>query len=409
MTRPRTFVLSNMLPRWVTDFNAVTTHLARSGHLVTMYAPAPDPAASSGWRSAQAIEAARRCLDADVDLRFLPFRNNRIGVSGVARNMWLTVRLAGRHPGALFMLWTIIPIVLCGPVLRLMQRRTVYMITGLGSVFSDSGPRHRLRPFVERLYGWLFATPRCRIIVHNEANKTFLVRRFGVPPDHVVVTPGCGVDPRAFPFSPELPRNGTPVILVPVRLLAEKGVRDAAQASARLAGAGVDHEMWFTSNVDPTQPTALTQSEIDRLGKDIPTVRFLGHQRDLVGLYQRCDVVCVPTYYQEGLPTALLEAAAVGRPIVTCDNVGGNEFIRDGIDGLLVPPRSPEALANALARLLGDRQLAGRVRDSAHARFLHGYTKRVMLDRTLDAVRALGFAVPDPDGAAAPPPLQHCR
>ena len=112
-------------------------------------------------------------------------------------------------------------------------------------------------------------------------------------------------------------------------------------------------------------------------------------------------MVCVPTYFPEGLPTALLEAASIGRPIVTCDNVGGRDFIRDGIDGFVVPPATPKALADALRRLLTDPELADRMRRSALARFLQGYTKQAMLDLTVATIEELGFPVvprPAPQG-----------
>jgi glycosyltransferase involved in cell wall biosynthesis len=384
-----------MLPRWVSDFNVVTSHFAQCGFEVTVYAPRADDSAPSGWRSAAEIEAAAGRLHPGVRLEFFPYSNHRIGALAVLRNLLLVVRLARCHKDALFMLWTITPIVLCGPILRALDRRCIYMITGLGSVFSESSRRRWTRRIVERVYRWLFAAPRSRLIVHNEQNKRFLAARFRLDPDRIVVTPGCGVDPDLFPAAP-LQRKAIPVILVPVRLLVHKGILDAAQASALLTAAGVRHEMWFTSNVDSTHPYGVQQADVDRLSGAIPGLRFIGHQPDLLAVYGLCDIVCVPTYYEEGLPTSLLEAAAVGRPIVTCESVGCNEFVRDGIEGLLVPPRDPQALAAALQRVLLEPGLAQRLKDGARARFLEGYTKHVMLERTLATVRSLGFPVADP-------------
>ena len=114
----------------------------------------------------------------------------------------------------------------------------------------------------------------------------------------------------------------------------------------------------------------------------------------MIDMYRRADLICVPTYYREGFPTALLEAASVGRPIVICDNIGGREFLRNGIDALVVPPRSPTELADAIETLIRDPDQGARISESAHNRFLDGYTKQVMVDRTLEAVRTLGFPVP---------------
>jgi glycosyltransferase involved in cell wall biosynthesis len=392
----------NVLPRWISDFNEVSTALVEAGFDVTVYTSAPDPDAHSGWRSVGELDRARARLTPGIEVRLLPYTNLRVGPVALARTLALSMRHALADPDALFVLWTGIPTLTWGPALRLLRRRVLYMITGLSPVRSPERQSRPLRLAVSAIDRRLLTTDRCRVLVHNADDKTFLDHSHRLPPDRVVVTPGCGVDPDAFPFSDPDPTPHTPVVLVPVRLLVDKGVLDAAAASARLAAEGVDHEMWFTSNLDPTHPTALTREDVDRISAETPTVRFLGYQWSLVERYAACDVACVPTYFPEGLPTALLEAASSGRVIVTTNNVGGRDFVRDGVDGLVVPPQSPEALAAALSRVLRDPHKADRMRRSAHKRFLGGYTKQHMLDITLDTIEALGVPVrsPVPDASA---------
>jgi len=400
---PRAFIVANVLPRWVSDFNPVSTQLVEAGYDVTLYVSAPDPR-GAGWRSTDAVGAVRRRVAPEVQVEFLPYSAVSVAPVAFLRNLLLALRLGRRHPDALFILWTSIPILTWGPALRLLRRQVLYMVTGLGPVFASTSTNTRRRFIVERVERFLFRTKRCRILVHNRDDKAFLCGTYGLPDDRVVVTGGCGVDPAEFPFAP-LPTDATdgadrvPIVLVPVRLLVDKGVLDAAEASKRLAARGVVHEMWFTSNLDPTHPTALTADDLDRITRSTSTVRFLGYQSSLVDLYRQCDVVCVPTYFPEGLPTALLEAASMGRPIVTCDNVGGRDFIRDGIDGLVVPPRSPDQLAEALGRMLTRPEDAERMRLSAHDRFLEGYTKQAMLDLTVATIETLGFAVATRSGS----------
>ena len=152
--------------------------------------------------------------------------------------------------------------------------------------------------------------------------------------------------------------------------------------------------MWFSSAPDEGNPSSLTRQEIEALEQSSPRVKFIGYQPSLVPCYQACDIVCVPTKYREGLPTALLEAAASGRPIVTCDNIGGREFITDGETGLVVPRGAPIALADAIERLIRDTELADRLRRSAFRHFQEGFTKQVMVARTLAVFRDLGLALP---------------
>src|SRR5262245_21310877 len=387
-------IVPTALPRWVSDFNPVSDELARSGFAVKIYAPAPSRSAATGWRNADVIERARHYLTPKAELHFLPYSSPSVTATQLARTLGLAFNLARANSRTLFLLWSVVPIVLFGPILRLLGCRAVYMVTGLGSVFAAHNRRRHVRMLAEQVYYRIFSTDRCRIVVHNREDKTFLARRFYLPEERIVVTPGCGVDPKEFPFAADWPSGNPLVILVPARLLVEKGILDAANASAKLSARGISHEMWFTSSVDETRAGGLSQQDVDCLVREIPTVRFLGYQESLVDVYRRCSIVCLPTYYQEGLPTALLEAAAMGRPVVTCDNVGCRDFVRDGLDGLLVPPRSPDKLAQALEKLILDRDLAERLRVSAHKRYLAGYTKRAMLDGMLDAIQDLGFFSP---------------
>lgn len=398
--RPRAVIVVNVLPRWISDFNEVSTALIDAGFDVEVHTSAPDPEADTGWRSARELERAKAQLAPGVEVKLLPYSNLRVGPIALVRTIARSARCAFGDPDALFVLWTGIPTLTWGPALRLLRRRVVYMITGLSPVRSPARQSRALKAAVTRIDKRLLTTERCRVLVHNVDDKAFLDTSYDLPPDRVVVTPGCGVSPEEFPFSDPAPAPHRPIILVPVRLLVDKGVLDAAAASVLLDADGIDHEMWFTSSLDPTHPTALSRSDVDRLAAATPSARFLGYQGSLVERYAACDIACVPTYFPEGLPTALLEAASSGRPIVTTDNVGGRDFVRDGVDGLVVPPRDPRALADAIARLIADPAAADRMRRSAHARFLAAYTKQHMVEVTLDTFRALGVDVPGGEASA---------
>ena len=392
----RVVFIVHMVPRFVTDFGAVARYLVSRGVPTALYAPATRKDSSAGWARPELAARYLAAVPDGVELKALPLDRERTGLSGLIRTGLLALALGRREPETVFVPWTPFPIVFCGLPLRLLGRRCVFLLTGLGSIFGSDLLRYRaLRPFITRLYAYLFSGPNSRVIVHNHEDKEFL-RSLGVDPNHVAVTPGCGVDPAEFPFFPRLPRNGKKVILVPVRLLREKGVLDAARASDLLRARGVEHEMWFSSSVDPGNPSSLTPEEIQRVQEQSPSVRFVGYQPSLVPLYERCDVVCMPTRYREGLPTALLEAAASGRPIVATDNVGCREFIEDGVTGLMVPPSAPAALADALARVLADDALADRLRHAAYERFRTAYTKAAMVATTIDVMRDLGLDVARP-------------
>ncbi len=379
---PHAAFFVHMLPRFVSDFAALANTLATRG-TVDVFAPVAEPGAAAWYKRPAELEAAGRALVPAVTLRELPLQRDHLTPRAMIRTWRLAWREGRRHPDAWFFLWTYIPFALCGLPLRLQGRRCVFMATGLGSVFGSDTPRMRaLRPFVKLLYRFLFGAPHSRVLVHNVEDRAYLHASLGIRLEHIQVTPGCGVDPAEYPRCAP-PRHPRPVIGVPVRLIVEKGVADAVRASMLLHERGVDHEMWFSSDLDAGNPSSLTAADLERFRALSSCVRFLGHLPRVQQLYTDSDIVLIPTRYREGLPTALLESAAVGRPIVATDNVGCRDFMVHERTGLVVPRGDARAMADALERLIRDPALAERLGDQAHEHFLAGFTKQEMVDRTL--------------------------
>lgn len=407
---PEAMFFVHMLPRFVSDFAMLANQLAESGARVTVFAPgsaapSPKPATPATpaegtdapwWKRREVLDAARARLDPAIAVERLPLQRDRVTPWAALSTALLAWRMGRRHPDAMFFMWTVIPFVLAGLPLRLLGRRCVFMVTGLGTVFGSDAWRVRMiRPFVVLLYGYLFRAANSRVVVHNGEDKDFLVARLGLRSEHVMVTPGCGVDPDEYPWI-EAARNPRPVIYAPVRLIPEKGVEDAVEASRILHEQGVDHELWFSSEIDRGNPMAFQDGDVARMKAKSPCVRFLGHHPSVVPLYQACDVMCMPTCYREGLPTAILESAACGRAMVATDNVGCREFVFHEDTGLIVPRHDPVALAAALERMCQDAALRERLRRRAYEAFRARFTKQIMVDRTWTLIESLGWPLPNP-------------
>ncbi|MFL6132949.1 MAG: glycosyltransferase, partial [Nocardioidaceae bacterium] len=248
-------------------------------------------------------------------------------------------------------------------------------------------------------YAFLMSGRNSRCLNHNEEDKAVLVRRTRASRSKFFVTPGCGVDPLVFPYVDERPSNDPPVVLVPTRLVKQKGVAEAVAASGRLRDRGVRHEMRFTGGREPHPYVRVTDEDIDRFERENPCVRFLGFQPSMPPVFADADVVCYPTRYPEGTPTGLIEAAASGRPAVTCDTVGAREIVIDGVTGFVVPQLDVVALADALQVLLSDAALYERMRRAAYQHFLAHYTKDAALVATLATLESLGCRFDTPKTA----------
>jgi glycosyltransferase involved in cell wall biosynthesis len=300
-------------------------------------------------------------------------------------------RLALDYKDSTFTLWSNQTYLLCGPPLRALGRRCIFLVPGLGTIFSSELPRFRLlRRIVVPVFRWLYRGPASRVIVLNRDDLAFMTDVIGVPRDQVfLMHGGCGVDPSRFPFDEVLPERRPRVVLVPARLIHQKGIFEAARASRMLLDRGVAHEMWFSSDVDPGNPLTLTRDEVASLPSISPAIRVLGHQPAMPPVYRAAYAVCLPTH-REGIPTALVEASATGRPIVTTDAVGPRDLIRHDYNGLVVPVGDAVALAAALERVLTDDELARRLQRNAYDHYLRNCTSQATQQQVLPAFASVG-------------------
>jgi len=265
------------------------------------------------------------------------------------------------------------------------RRRCIAAFTGLGYLFSSSDRRATLvRALVRRALRGLLGDGRAWTLVQNADDAALLgAAGIGVPARTVLI-PGAGVELERFPLTPE-PDAAPPVVLLPARVLVDKGVREFVVAATRLRAAGVRARFVIAGQHDRDNPGAIPSAELERW-KRAGTVEWWGHRDDMAAVYAQAAVVCLPSY-REGLPKALLEAGAVGRALVTTDVPGCRDVVDDGVEGLRVPPRDSAALAEAIKRLLGDDALRARCAAAAHERVVREFASTRIAVATLDLYR----------------------
>lgn len=241
-------------------------------------------------------------------------------------------------------------------------------LAGLGYLFSSVDFAARLsRPLLE--IGFRTLLKPSWIIVQNPDDRQLLMERELIDAQRTTLIRGSGVDLEAFAPAPEA--NGIPLIVLPARLLWDKGVGEFVAAARLLRQQNVAARFALVGAPDPANPASVPQATLEAWRAE-GVVELWGWRDDMADVFRDCHVACLPSY-REGLPKALIEAAACGRPLVTCDVPGCREVVRHGINGLLVPLRNPVALAAALKQLVDNpRQRAvfgRRARDIAVAEF----------------------------------------
>ena len=308
------------------------------------------------------------------DIGFHPLHVDRTGLNPIAdlRTMLDLVRIVRKVRPTLMHTVTIKPVLYGGIVARLLGVPSlVSAVTGLGQVFTDQKSMPRpIRTLVQALYRLALGHPNSCTIFQNPDDRAFMVGAKLVSIDRTALIRGSGVDMTCFAPRPEPPRPA--VVILPARLLWDKGIGEFVEAARILRAAGLDARLALVGEPPPHNRDSVPRETIEGWVRE-GLVEWWGQQSDMPAVYARCHVVCLPSYYGEGVPRALIEAAACGRPIVTADTPGCREVVRDGVNGFLVPPRAAKPLADALRELLLDASrceaMGRRGRDLAVAEF----------------------------------------
>jgi glycosyltransferase involved in cell wall biosynthesis len=246
--------------------------------------------------------------------------------------------------------------------------RRVYALTGLGLVGARQDRTGRLaRAGLRRLIRGPLETAQTRYLFENPDDAALL----GLDPSEtrVAVVGGAGIDPAAWVPAPLPPLPPLRIALV-ARMLWSKGI-DTAVEAVRLARAdGVAVELALHGAPDPSNRRAIPEATLRDWSRD--GVTWHGATADVAGALAAAQAACLPSRGGEGLPRALLEAAACGRAILTTDVPGCRALVRDGVEGRVVPPDDPAALARAMADLAADPARLAAMGAAARRRILEG-------------------------------------
>lgn len=282
--------------------------------------------------------------------------------------------------------FTIKCVVYGGIVARLLDIPQVSSVTGTGHVFTTRSIQNSiLRPLVG--IGYMLALRSAQVIFQNPDDQAAFVRLRLITPNRSHLIQGSGVDMRRFQPSciPRKDGEGIRVVMI-CRLLKEKGVAEFVQAAQLLKHRLPKASFKLAGEADPGNPSSVGIDQIQRWAAN-GNVQFLGHVEDVPALLNQSDICVLPSYYGEGVPRSLIEAAASGLPLVTTNMPGCREICRDGENGFLIAPRDAHALAAAIVDIAEDSARAmvmgARSREIAVAEF----SESSVLERTLSVYR----------------------
>jgi glycosyltransferase involved in cell wall biosynthesis len=270
-------------------------------------------------------------------------------------------------------------------------RVTVNAVAGMGYVFTSHQVKARiLRPLVRVLLRIALGSGRSLLILQNPDDAAAFIAEGLVVPGKIRLIRSSGVDITRFQPM-KRPANGDEHlrVLLAARLLWEKGIQEFVDAAVLLREQGRDTEFILAGMPDAGNPHSVTLAQVQQWS-DAGVVHWLGHVEDMPALLNTVDLMVLPSYYREGVPRSLIEAAACGLAIVTTDLPGCREVVtQHEVDGLYVEPRNPAALAERINQLDDDRELLSRLGRSARQKAMIDFDERLVIQRTLNVYAEL--------------------
>ncbi|MFO0697640.1 MAG: glycosyltransferase family 4 protein [Nitrospira sp.] len=257
---------------------------------------------------------------------------------------------------------------------------------GLGYVFTNPERQGRgLQWVIRKALRLVIGMSRSIVLFQNKADRDELVRAGIVQPSRTCIIAGSGIDINAFSVKPS--PQGTPLVVLPSRMLWDKGVGEFVQAARDLKEKGQVARCVLVGRCDEDNPAAIRREQLAQW-VDEGAVEWWGHRDDMAAVYEGATLVVLPSY-REGLPKVLLEAAACGRAIVATDVPGCRDVVRHGVNGILVPPKDARALADAVTTLLKNEKLRDELGRSGREIAIKEFSATVVIEQMLALYREL--------------------
>ena len=230
----------------------------------------------------------------------------------------------------------------------LIKPKVVISITGMGSIFSNNKKIDKIKQlFILGIYNFIFLKKNLRVIFQNNDDQSLIINKTILNKDKSLIIRGSGVNFKNYPYKSL--KDEMPKVLFASRLLQSKGIKEFIEASSLVK----ECQFLVAGEIDPGNPQSLTKKELNIYIKNYP-IKYLGFKKNIVDIITSSSIIVLPSYYREGLPKILIEAAACGRAIITTDNVGCRDAIINNKTGILIPIKNTIKLAQAIKYLIGD-------------------------------------------------------
>lgn len=276
-------------------------------------------------------------------------------------------------------------------------KNIVCSVSGLGYVYASQKLVYKiLWPIVNSCYRFVFYFCK-KVIFQNSDDLQFFLNKKIVKKDMVELIFGSGVDSDYFQkekadigvvekIKKQLGLSGETVVVMISRLLWQKGVREFVEASEKMRNLKV--KFVLVGPIDKESPDYVPSKNVSEW-EERGLIQYLGDRKDIREILFLSDIFVFPSYYREGIPKVLLEAAAMEKPIVAAENVGTREVVEDGVNGFLVKPQKSQDLSEAIVKLVENLELRQRFGMAGRQKILQQFDDKIVINKTMEVYEKL--------------------
>jgi len=231
----------------------------------------------------------------------------------------------------------------------------VSAVCGLGVLFNEEHAKSFMTRSILKVLRVTHKKRNLAVIFQNNDDKEIFLNAKIMKKEQCAFTNGSGINLQNYDYTPE-PTKGLIKIIFTGRMVEDKGTLVLIDAAKKLEAEYRDKVQFQLCGGLDTNPNGITKEMLESKC-DGDYIQWLGHRKDVLELLKQSHIMAFPSWYREGLPKSVIEAEAIGRPIVTTDSVGCRDTVIDGKNGFMIPIKDPDALASALKKLIDNPEL----------------------------------------------------
>ena len=256
----------------------------------------------------------------------------------------------------------------------------VNAVSGLGGFFAEDNTSIMAK-VMPKVLRYSHHGQNLLVIFQNHEDEAMYVKKDIIRNEQARFIKGSGVNLKEFSYTPE-PESDKVKVILTARMIVEKGIFLLIEAAEKLRKEYENKaEFWLVGGLDD-HPGAITQEQLDAVC-DGKYIKWLGYRTDVKELLQKSHIVAFPSYYMEGLPKSLIEACAIGRPIITTLSIGCKDTVDDGVNGFLIPAKDVDALIEKLRLLIGNADLRQKMGKAAREKAEREFSIDIVIEKHL--------------------------